>query len=733
MADTRPVQEQATLFKGSAVSLSAIGDGFAELCFDQPGAPVNTLGAKTMQEVGEALAQLQQNASIKGLLITSGKDGFIAGADITEFTALFGEPEQKLEESIGQALGVVNALADLPIPTVAAINGAALGGGFEICLAADYRVLASNGSVGLPEVKLGIYPGFGGTVRLPRLIGIDNGVEWIASGAEKKAEDALKAGAVDAVVAPEQLRAAALDLLRQCADGTFDFRARRVEKDSPVQLNEIEKLMAFMTAKAVVAGQAGPNMPAPLSAVKSIEKGAGSARAEALAIETKGFIKLAKTPQAAALIGIFINNQTIGKLNKRFDSNAAPVQRAGVLGAGIMGGGIAYQSALKGVPVLMKDIAEAGLHAGIEEASNLLAQRVERGRMKPAQMAEVLGNIRPTLDYSGFDQLDAVIEAVVENPKVKQAVLAECEAKLDAKAVLTSNTSTISITQLATVLRRPEQFCGMHFFNPVHRMPLVEVIRGEKTSDTTVARVVEYAKKLGKTPIVVNDCPGFYVNRVLYPYFAGFSLLVRDGADYRQVDRVMERFGWPMGPAYLLDVVGIDTANHATGVMSAGFPDRFAFSDKPVHAVMYEQKRFGQKNGAGFYKYETDKKGKLKKVEDQTALDLVNGLQQEQREFSDEDIIARLMIPMCNEVVRCLEEGIVGTPAEADLGLVLGIGFPPFRGGPLRYIDQLGSEGRSGAAVFCEQAARFAELGKIYEPPATLQKMAAENSRFFGA
>lgn len=725
--------DKSTLFKGTAVTVREIAGGLAELCFDQPGAPVNTLGAQTLQEVGAALAQLQGNAAIKGLLITSGKDGFIAGADITEFTALFAAPDAQLEASVQQALGVVNALADLPIPTVAAINGAALGGGFEICLAADYRVLASNGSVGLPEVKLGIYPGFGGTVRLPRLIGIDNAVEWIASGAEKKAEEALKAGAVDAVVPPEKLHAAALDLLEQCVEGNFDYRARRVEKDSPVQLNEIEKLMAFMTAKAVVAGQAGPNMPAPLGAVKSIEKSAGSARPDALAIETAGFVKLAKTPQAAALIGIFINNQTIAKLNKRFDRNAAPVQRAGVLGAGIMGGGIAYQSALKGVPILMKDIADAGLHAGIEEASELLTQRVERGRMKPAQMAEVLGNIRPTLDYKGFDEVDAVIEAVVENPKVKQAVLAECETQLSDKAVLTSNTSTISITLLASALKRPEQFCGMHFFNPVHRMPLVEVIRGEKTSDTTVARVVEYAKKLGKTPIVVNDCPGFYVNRVLYPYFAGFSLLVRDGADFRQVDRVMEKFGWPMGPAYLLDVVGIDTANHATQVMSAGFPDRFAFADKPVHSVMYEQKRFGQKNGAGFYKYETDKKGKLKKVEDPAALDLVRAQQKQAQAFSDEDIIARLMIPMCNEVVRCLEEGIVGTPAEADMGLVLGIGFPPFRGGPLRYIDQLALDDKTGAAAFCALAARFNGIGKIYEPPATLQKMAAANSRFFSA
>ena len=713
------------IYSGTAITVKEIEPGFAELCFDQPGASVNTLGAQVLQELAAAAQTLQTHAGLQGVLVTSAKESFIAGADISEFLGLFSGAEADLIANISSAVDVLNAVADLPVPTVAAINGQALGGGFELCLACDYRVLADNGAVGLPEVKLGIYPGFGGTVRLPRVIGCDNAVEWIATGAEKKANDALTAGAVDAVVPKDQLRHAALDLLKQCAAGNFDYRARRVEKDSPVQLNDIERLMAFMTAKALVAAQAGPNMPAPVSAVKSMEKSAGSARAEALAIETQGFAKLAKTPQAEALIGIFINNQTVNKLNRRFDKNAAPVNKAGVLGAGIMGGGIAYQSALKDVPILMKDIAEAGLEAGMKEAGEQLSQRVERGRMKASTMADVLAHIRPTLDYQGFDELDVVVEAVVENPKVKKAVLAECEARLSDKAVLTSNTSTISITDLASVLKRPQQFCGMHFFNPVHRMPLVEVIRGSETNNSTVARVVEYAKKMGKTPIVVNDCPGFFVNRVLYPYFAGFSLLVRDGADFRKIDKVMEKFGWPMGPAYLLDVVGIDTANHATAVMAAGFPDRFKIADKPVHTVMFEQKRFGQKNNAGFYRYEVDKKGKQKKLEDPVALELVKSVQRAQRDFDDDEIIARLMVPMCNETVRCLEEGIVGTPAEADMGLVLGIGFPPFRGGALRYIDQMGVDN------FCALADKYAALGAIYHPTEKLRKMAAEKHKFF--
>jgi len=721
------------LYQGKILSVSEIEPGIAELCFDQQGAPVNTLGQRALLELGDALQKLAAQGGLKGVVITSGKPGFIAGADVTEFTALFDAPEEHLAAQVQQAVATVNALEDLPVPTVAAINGAALGGGFEVCLAADFRVAADNASMGLPEVKLGIHPGFGGTVRLPRLIGCDNANEWISSGAEKKAAQALAVGAVDAVVPVAQLRAAAIDLLRQCIDGCFDYHARRREKNAPVLLNDIERMMAFTSAKALVAAQAGPHMPAPVGAVKSMEKSVGLPRTEALLVETQSFVKLAKTPQANALIGIFINNQAVAKQNRRYEGEARAVRQAGVLGAGIMGGGIAYQSALKGVPVLMKDVAEQGLQAGMAEASKLLTQRVERGRMTPAQMAEILGHIRPTLDYQGFSQLDAVVEAVVENPRVKKTVLAECERQLPEQAVLASNTSTISITELACALQRPQQFCGMHFFNPVHRMPLVEVIRGRETSDATVATVLGYARAMGKTPIVVNDCAGFFVNRVLFPYFIGFNLLVRDGADFRQIDRVMEKFGWPMGPAYLLDVVGIDTANHTTPVMAAAYPDRMAFVDKTLQTLMFEQKRFGQKNGRGFYRYELDRKGKPKKSEDSDVLALIADYQELHRtsasktDWSDEEIIARLMVPMCNEAVRCLEEKIVGSPAEADMGLVLGIGFPPFRGGALRYIDQM------GAAEFCALADRYASLGKVYEPADTLRKMAAQQSRFFGA
>ncbi|KZZ45651.1 multifunctional fatty acid oxidation complex subunit alpha, partial [Oleiphilus sp. HI0085] len=474
-----------------------------------------------------------------------------------EFTDLFAGSEEELIANNLQANAVFSAIEDLPFPSVTAINGIALGGGFEMCLSTDYRVMSPTAKVGLPEVKLGIFPGFGGTVRLPRLIGADNAIEWIAGTKEYKAPDALKFGAVDAVVDADKLEAAAIDLVKQAVAGKLDYKARREEKTSKLKLNPMESMMTFETAKGFVAGQAGPNYPAPVEAIKAMQKHSGMARDKAIEVEAKGFAKMAKTSVSASLIGLFLNDQALKAQAKALEPKASEVKKAAVLGAGIMGGGIAYQSALKGTPIIMKDIAQAGIDLGLSEASKLLTKRVSKGKMKAEKMAEVLNSIDPALSYGDFGDVDLVVEAVVENPKVKDIVLCEVEDQVSEDTILTSNTSTISIDLLAKNLKRPENFCGMHFFNPVHMMPLVEVIRGEKTSEETIATTVAYAKAMGKTPVVVNDCPGFLVNRILFPYFGGFAALVRDGADFQRVDKIMEKFGWPMGPAYLLDVVGM--------------------------------------------------------------------------------------------------------------------------------------------------------------------------------
>ena len=485
-------------------------------------------------------------------------------------------------------------------------------------------------------------------------------------------------------------------------------------------------MMCFATAKGFIAGQAGPHYPAPVEVVKIMEKGASKGRDGALKNEAKGFAKLAKTTVADSLIGLFLNDQLLKKKLKDHKSRAQNVEKAAVLGAGIMGGGIAYQSASKKIPILMKDINDGALELGMNEATKLLEKQVKRKKITAGDLGKTLSSIRPTLSYGDFGDVNLVVEAVVENEGIKKSVLKELEGQVSPDTVLTSNTSSISITRLAEGLERPENFCGMHFFNPVHRMPLVEVIRGAQSSPEAISTTVQYAARLGKTPIVVGDCPGFLVNRVLFPYFAGFQFFGQRGVDFRRIDRLLEKFGWPMGPAYLLDVVGIDTAHHVGEVLADGFPDRMKFDVRSSLDALYEAGRYGQKNNQGYYNYALDKKGKPKKSNAEEVDGILAPIQTgDQREISDDEIIERMMIPMVIETARCLEEGIVDTPNEADMGLIFGIGFPPFHGGALKYAD------RMSLRTFCDLAAKYSAYGRLYEPTPKMIQMAEEGTCFY--
>ncbi|MBK6452398.1 MAG: fatty acid oxidation complex subunit alpha FadB [Proteobacteria bacterium] len=715
------------LYTGPAFSAAALGDGIVELKFDLAGESVNKLNQVALRDFAAATQAIAKDGSVKGVVVTSGKAVFIVGADITEFGAMFEAGEAAIARYLLELNRNFSAFEDLPVPTVVAINGVCLGGGLELALCADYRVMSTAASVGFPEVKLGIFPGFGGSVRMPRIVGVDNAVEWICSGADKKADAALKDGAVDAVVAPEQLRDAAVSMLQQCIAGKLDWQGRRAAKLAPLKLNKMELTMAFTSSMAVVGAQAGHNYPAPMLALKNMQEAATLGRDAALEVEAKYFAKAALTPQANALIGVFLADQGVKRAAGAWEKKSKrEIKQAAVLGAGIMGGGIAYQAAYKGLPIVMKDIRDDALALGMNEAGKLLAKQVEKGRMTPAKMSETLGRIRPTLNYGDFGNVDIIIEAVVENPKVKKAVFAEVEGLVREDTIIASNTSTISISLLAEGLKRPQNFVGMHFFNPVNMMPLVEVIRGKQSSEEAVAATVKLASKMGKTPVVVNDCPGFFVNRVLFPYFAGFHMLLRDGADFQAIDKAMERFGWPMGPAYLMDVVGMDTGVHAAEVMAQGFPDRMRHEWRNATQVLVDNQRYGQKNGKGYYVYAPDKKGKPKKAVDPATYDLIKGVVAERKEFAPEEIVARCMVPMVNEVARCLEEKIVASPQEADMSLLYGVGFPPFRGGACRYVDQ------TGAANYVAAADKLASLGKVYEVPQLLRDMAASGKKFFG-
>lgn len=713
------------LYSGQAFRLEFLPQEILKVTFDLKDQSANVFNAVALKELSEVLAVIQKQKA-RGLLFTSGKpSGFVFGADVTEFLDHFKKTEDELRNWIGEINKTFSGYEDLPFPKVALVNGFALGGGCEIALTMDYRLATPKAAMGLPETKLGIIPGWGGTVRLPRLIGADHAIEWITGAKHYKAEEALKFGAIDGIIEDANLEIAGLKLLEKCISGELNWKARVEEKKSPLRLDKIESMMSFDGSKAFVAGMAGPHYPAPVKAVETMQKAARLTRDEAMALEGITFAQCAMTKTAECLTQVFLGDQYLKKVSKTITKNATPTKMGAVLGAGIMGGGIAYQSAGQGVPVLMKDIKHEQLDLGMNEATKLLNKEVERKKITPERMGKVIAAITPTLSYADFGSTQFVVEAVVENEKIKKSVLADVENAVSADTVLASNTSTISITKLAEDLKRPDKFCGMHFFNPVHRMPLVEIIRGAKTSEATIAQAVNYASQMGKTPIVVNDCAGFLVNRILFPYFKGFVHLIEDGVDFQKIDKVMEKFGWPMGPAYLLDVVGIDTGVHASKIMAEAFPDRMSYQTKNILEVMYENKRFGQKNGLGFYEYEMDKKGKPVKKVNPKVYELIQPVIKRNLELTDEQIVMRMMIPMIIESSRCLEDKIVNSPVEVDMGLLLGLGFPPFRAGALKYADTIGLKNLE------TESQKYKELGAMYEFTPFMKSLATENKTYY--
>lgn len=706
------------MYSGQSVSLDLDENGIAALVMDASGTSANVLNETLRSDLDRALAVLSNAEGVKGLVLSSAKKAFVLGADVAEFPAVFEHSAEQVAQWLLPTHDLLHQLEALPIPTVAAVNGMALGGGLELALACDFRVCDEGAQLGFPEVGLGLCPGWGGTVRSPRLVGAKKALAWMVSGRNVAAADALVAGLVDEVVPTDELLAVASErLLSQSSQ----FAEVRAKKHQPHNLDESQQRLL----RDDFGQKLDPNFPAAAAILDSVLLAMDKPFAEALELEAKTFGELAAGSEAKALVGNFLNDQWVKKKIRQWSKQAVAVKSGAVLGAGIMGGGIAYQSALNELPIIMKDINTDALELGTSTASGLLDRSIKKGKMDEAGKQGVLDRITPQLDFSGFSSVDYVVEAVVEREDVKKMVLVEVEQQVSEHAILASNTSTISIDSLAAALSRPEQFCGMHFFNPVHAMRLVEVIRGKSTSDATVASTVSYAAAMGKTPIVVRDCPGFLVNRVLFPYFNAFNRLLMDGVDFQAIDQVMETFGWPMGPAYLADVIGLDTMVHADQVLQAGFPERMAHDEEPIIETLLGQGGLGQKNGWGFYEYGQDENGRRTRKPSAAVLKILDQRVMRHREVSDEDIIQRLMIPMCLETARCLDEGIIDSAAEGDMGLGLGLGFPRFRGGALRYIDSVGIE------TFAGHVAAHRDHGPLYQMSEAFERRVADQQRFY--
>ncbi len=707
-----------------SLTLSFPEADIALITFDLSGKGANILSLSVLGELAALLDQLQSRSVLAGLVIKSGKPGtFIAGADIREFLASLGAPKSEVVAMCRRGQSLFARLSQMPFVSVAAIDGICVGGGAELAIGCDRRVMADSPKTeyGFPEVKLGLYPGWGGTVRAPRIVGLANALEMITTGENIDPRTALVMGLASDVVPAEKLLAAAIGVVR-AEKQSGQYLTDRQRWAQPIAVEPTELGFLGATASAMIQQETKGQYPAPMAALELMLETCQMPAAEAYEREAEGMASLFGSPVNAALINVFFltdrNKRDTGL--DRAGVTAANVKSVGVLGSGIMGGGIAGATLKNEIPIALTDANADALARG---AKQLLEEAAYNKKLKGPDLAKTM-KLAPLLAVTHrleeIATADLVIEAIVEKEDVKKQLYAKLEPMLAPAAILASNTSTIPITRLAEGLARPERFCGIHFFNPVRRMKLVEVIRGAKTSDETVATAVAFAKRIGKSPIVVGDGPGFLVNRLLFPYMNEAIELLCDGASIKEIDRAATAFGMPMGPLTLYDLVGLDTAVYAGMVMYQAFPERVVAA--PLVPAMVKLGRLGQKSGKGFFSYQ-NKKGRAE--EDPEVEKIIATYRRGTRKFSRDELTNRLFLPMLLEATRMLDEKIVRDVRDVDLGLIFGLGFPPFQGGLLFWAD------RVGAKKLVEMAKPLAPLGKRFEPTPLLLDMAATGRKFY--
>lgn len=668
----------------SAFTLIVRPDNVAVVTIDVPDEKMNTLKAEFGGQVRAILKQIRENRALLGVVLISAKtDNFIAGADINMIGRC--QSAQEAESLARQGQQVMAEIQSLTIPVVAAIHGACLGGGLELALACHARICSDDGRtvLGLPEVQLGLLPGSGGTQRLPRLIGVSTALDMILTGKQLRARQALKAGLVDEVVPHSILLEAAAEHVRK---PRHDHR--RLPVRERILAGPLGRNLLFSMAAKKTAQKTQGNYPATDKILKVVETGLAQGLSSGYEAEARAFGELAMTPQSKALRNIFFASTNIKK-----DPGATvapgPLRSVGVLGGGLMGGGIAYVTAIKGkLPVRIKDINANGINHALKYSWDQLEQKVRRRHMKAAERDAQLALISGGTDYRGFAHRDLVIEAVFEDLALKQKMVGEVEQYCAPHTIFASNTSSLPIGDIAAFAQRPEQVIGLHFFSPVEKMPLVEVIPHAGTSEQTIATTVKLAKKQGKTPIVVADKAGFYVNRILAPYIAEAMRMLVEGESVEHIDNALVKFGFPVGPIQLLDEVGIDTGIKILPILETAYGERFSAPASLIQAILNDDRK-GRKNGRGFYLY--GKKGRKSKKQVDSAVYSLAGMAARHNQCSAEQVAERCVMLMLNEAARCMDEGIIRSARDGDIGAVFGIGFPPFLGGPLRYMDSLGA------------------------------------------
>lgn len=706
----------------------SVDQGYTILTFDHADESANVLGRSIVEELSRHVDELARANDSKGVIIRSAKKDFIVGADIKEF-AHFNTAE-KAQEGARALQEVFTKLAALPMATVAVIDGQCLGGGLELALACDYRVASDSPrtKLGFPEIQLGLLPGAGGTQRTPRLIGIQGALDLILTGKRLDGKRALKIGLVDACVHANLLMGEAMK---------FASRAKRkreliptkksLRSDLPMWLlekNPVGRRIAQQKAREMVEKSSKGFYPAPFKALDAVFQGMDRSLEEGLELEAKLFGQLSQTPVSQCLIHLFHATNAVKKHaaiesgKEHFDNEE--VEMVGVIGAGFMGAGIATVCADKGLRVLMSDPNQESMGRALKHINDYFQGLVRKKRLKPFEATRKFFHVSPGLTPRGMHRCEVVIEAVFEDMALKRKILRQIEEKAPDDLIFASNTSALPIQEIAAEAKRPERVVGMHFFSPVEKMPLLEIVEAPKTAAWAVARAAALGQAMGKQVIVVKDGPGFYTTRVLAALMREAAQIFRDGqADIETIDKSLMEFGFPVGPITLIDEVGIDVGIHVLDTMAHSFGDRFP----PIAEMkkLQESGRLGRKNNRGFYKYEDGEK----RGPDETIMDVLE-LKAASDQLAPSDIVDRCLLAFINESVRCLEDGVLPSPYEGDVGAVFGLGFPPFRGGPFKYVDQVGAE-----HVVAKLEQLVASHGKRFEPAETLHDHAIKKKKFF--
>jgi 3-hydroxyacyl-CoA dehydrogenase/enoyl-CoA hydratase/3-hydroxybutyryl-CoA epimerase len=694
-------------------------DGVAVLWFDVPNRPLNVFSRQVLADLDRALDAVAADTSVRALVVRSAKPaGFLAGADLHEFSSVRTPEDAMALSALGQRL--FDKVADLRVPVIAVIHGPCLGGGLEFALACDYRlVLDQPGTqIGLPEIELGLLPGWGGTQRLPRVVGLERALQVILAGRRLGARDAWRWGLADAIVTGPDVDAWTRDpnALKKRPRTGLPLRTWRQRL---IESNFLGRRVIFAGAERILKRRVPDDMPAPREALEAVRVGLAQGLAAGLTREREATGRLAVTPPCRSLVGLFFAREKARKLPAEARRAAQEkIRRVGIVGAGTMGAGIAQLAALRGHEVVLQEVDEGALGAGILKIDALFAKAVQRRLITEEEWRQRLAAVKGTLTWEGFADVDLVIEAALEDLEVKRGVFRELEKRTRPSAALATNTSSLPVRQLQEGLANPGRVAGLHFFNPVHKMPLVEVARAPATDAATVELLAHWAIVLGKTPVVVQDSPGFVVNRVLMPYLNEAVLLVAEGMDVEEVDRVMVRFGMPMGPLELLDQVGLDVAAHIARSVRPAFGDRFA--PNPAFEQMAERGWLGQKSKWGFYRYH----GKSRTV-NEAAVVLLRESAPAGPAVEPASARDRMVLSMVNEAAACLGEGLADGAEAIDLAIVLGTGWAPHRGGPLHYADD-----RGPGDVARTLAGLAQRLGPRFEPCPELRRRADTGQPF---